>query len=135
MKSKAKVIRADEAKKDVSYDPPLQCFWGINDETTGHKTKIAVLRAVWPPGKRNAVHLHKFADNGMYVLRGKARLYVGEDREVLTCKAGDFIYIPAGEIHMVENASDEEEVEVIGIYGGVSNESQAGNVWIERPAV
>jgi uncharacterized RmlC-like cupin family protein len=60
------------------------------------------------PGGKTRIHHHGECETSIYILSGSARFTwgpTGLDHE-LTARAGDFVYIPAGEIHVEENASD-----------------------------
>jgi len=66
------------------------------------------------PGGRTEIHHHGECETSIYVLRGRARFYWGEDlRETIEAAEGDFIYVPAREVHVEENASDAEDLVVL----------------------
>jgi uncharacterized RmlC-like cupin family protein len=66
------------------------------------------------PGGRTEVHHHGQCETSIYILSGNARFYAGEGlRQVTDAEAGDFIYVPAFEVHVEENASEEEDLVVL----------------------
>lgn len=67
------------------------------------------------PGGKTRIHHHGPCETSIYILSGRARFTwgpTGLDHE-LGAKAGDFVYIPAGEIHVEENASPDEPLVVL----------------------
>ena len=66
------------------------------------------------PGGRTEVHHHGECETSIYILSGRARFYAGDDlREITDADEGDFIYVPAYEVHVEENASDSEDLVVL----------------------
>jgi uncharacterized RmlC-like cupin family protein len=67
------------------------------------------------PGAKTRIHHHGPCETSIYVLSGQARFTFGPTglEETFTAVAGDFVYIPAGEIHVEENASPTDELVVI----------------------
>jgi len=67
------------------------------------------------PGSKTRIHHHGPCETSIYVLSGQARFTFGPSglEDSFTADAGDFVYIPAGEIHVEENASDSEELVVV----------------------
>ena len=66
------------------------------------------------PGGRTEVHHHGECETSIYILAGRARFYSGEGlRDIVDAGEGDFIYVPAYEVHVEENASDEERLVVL----------------------
>ena len=65
-------------------------------------------------GGRTEIHHHGECETSIYILRGRARFYAGEGlREIVEATEGDFIYVPAFEVHVEENASDTDELVVL----------------------
>ena len=67
------------------------------------------------PGGATAIHHHGPCETSIYVLSGRARFTwgpTGRDEE-LVAEVGDFVYIPAGEVHVEENASSTEPLVVL----------------------
>jgi uncharacterized RmlC-like cupin family protein len=66
------------------------------------------------PGGRTEVHHHGDCETSIYILRGRARFYSGEGlRDIVDADEGDFIYVPAHEVHVEANASDAEPLVVL----------------------
>lgn len=67
------------------------------------------------PGSKTRIHHHGPCETSIYVLSGQARFTFGPTglEDTFTATAGDFVYIPAGEIHVEANASDVDELVVV----------------------
>ena len=67
------------------------------------------------PGAKTRIHHHGPCETSIYVLSGQARFTFGPTglEEALIAEAGDFVFIPAGEIHVEENASATDDLVVI----------------------
>src|SRR5262245_10725001 len=67
------------------------------------------------PGAKTRVHHHGPCETSIYVLSGSARYTFGPTgaESTFDADAGDFVYIPAGEIHVEANASDSEPLVVV----------------------
>ncbi len=86
---------------------------GVSGETAG---ACGIYMAYYrvPPGGRSVPHYHTNCETAVYLVKGHARAYCGDDlSEVEDVWPGDFVYIPPDEVHMVENASDSEWVEYV----------------------
>lgn len=63
---------------------------------------------------RTEIHHHGECETSIYILEGRARFYSGEGlSEIVEAHQGDFIFVPAFEVHVEENASDTEELIVL----------------------
>jgi uncharacterized RmlC-like cupin family protein len=67
------------------------------------------------PGGKTRIHHHGECETSIYVLSGSARYTWGPTglEEMMDAGTGDFVYIPAGEIHVEENASVTEPLVVL----------------------
>ena len=67
------------------------------------------------PGGRTRIHHHGECETSIYIVSGVARYTWGQTglESAIDAGAGDFIYIPAGEIHVEENASSTEPLVVV----------------------
>ena len=66
------------------------------------------------PGGRTEVHHHGECETSIYILRGRARFYAGEGlADVTDAAEGDFVYVPAYEVHVEENASATDDLVVL----------------------
>ena len=67
------------------------------------------------PGGRTRVHHHGPCETSIYIQAGRAHYTwgpTGSEHE-MDAAEGDFVYIPAGEIHVEENASAREPLVVV----------------------
>jgi uncharacterized RmlC-like cupin family protein len=67
------------------------------------------------PGGKTRIHHHGECETSIFVLSGRARYTWGPTglENAMDADAGDFVYIPAGEVHVEENASDSEPLVVL----------------------
>lgn len=67
------------------------------------------------PGERTRIHHHGDCETSIYILSGEARYTWGPTglEDQMTAVTGDVIYIPAGEVHVEENASPHEPLVVV----------------------
>jgi uncharacterized RmlC-like cupin family protein len=67
------------------------------------------------PGDRTRIHHHGTCETSIYILSGAASYTYGPTgvEHAFEATAGDFVYIPAGEIHVEANASDREPLVVV----------------------
>jgi uncharacterized RmlC-like cupin family protein len=67
------------------------------------------------PGEKTRIHHHGPCETSIYILSGIARYTFGPTglEETFDAAAGDFVFIPAGEIHVEENASTAEPLVVL----------------------
>jgi uncharacterized RmlC-like cupin family protein len=67
------------------------------------------------PGDKTRIHHHGDCETSIYIVSGAARYTWGPSglEHEMAASAGDFVYIPAGEIHVEENASNAEPLVVV----------------------
>ena len=67
------------------------------------------------PGAKTRVHHHGTCETSIFILEGSARYTWGPTglEQAMHAGTGDFVYIPAGEIHVEENASPTEPLVVV----------------------
>ncbi len=67
------------------------------------------------PGGKTRIHHHGDCETSIYIVSGVARYTWGATglEHAMDASAGDFVYIPAGEIHVEENASATEPLVVV----------------------
>ena len=67
------------------------------------------------PGGKTRIHHHGPCETSIYIVSGAARYTWGPTglEQSMGARAGDFVYIPAGEIHVEENASTDEALVVV----------------------
>jgi uncharacterized RmlC-like cupin family protein len=107
----ARVIRSAESY--IGKQGP-QYTGGISSESVG-------AQAIWlglieiPPGGRTKAHYHAEHETALYMLEGVVDMWYGEQLEQYDeCRAGDYIYIPAGVPHVAANRSMTEPARVVG---------------------
>ena len=130
---KAKIIKPVGLTADTRYGPKsLRATYGIEDKTV-ENPKMTMQHSVIPPGDRNQRHYHINCDAGMYIIKGRLKIFLGPDHEMeeAIVEAGDFAFVPAGVIHGLMNLSDTEEAELVATYSGVKSKEEAGVVLME----
>ena len=67
------------------------------------------------PGGKTRIHHHGPCETSIYIVSGSAQYTWGPTglEHEMSAEAGDFVYIPAGEIHVEENASASEPLVVV----------------------
>ena len=67
------------------------------------------------PGGRTRIHHHGECETSIFILSGRARYKWGPTglEQSMDAGEGDFVYIPAGEIHVEENVSATESLVVV----------------------
>lgn len=130
------VVRPAQIGTDTTYEPPLRIGFGINDKII-EGAKATMGRTILVAGaKANPTHYHTANDVCWYIMYGKIRAWFsrsdGSDRKEVILEGGDFVYIPAGAIHVISNASETEEASLIFCYIGVGNTDAAETVWVEK---
>lgn len=74
-------------------------------------TKIWFGRVSNEPGYRSYPHHHGEAETGGYVLKGRGRIYYGENyAEFVDMTEGDFVFVPPFMPHVEVNLSTTEEL-------------------------
>ena len=67
------------------------------------------------PGGKTRIHHHGECETSIFIVSGRARYTWGPTglEEAIEAGPADFIYIPAGEVHVEENASTTEPLVVV----------------------
>ena len=67
------------------------------------------------PGSRTRIHHHGPCETSIFILSGVARFTFGPTgiEDGFDATAGDFVYIPAGEVHVEANASATDQLVVV----------------------
>lgn len=130
------VVRQTNIGTDVSYEPPLRIGFGISDKTVD-SPRATMGRSILVPGAGpNPTHYHAANDVCWYILYGKIKLWYARsdasERKEVILEGGDFVYVPAGAIHVISNASQTEEASLVFCYIGVPNTDAAGTVWLSE---
>jgi uncharacterized RmlC-like cupin family protein len=131
--TKVRVIRGKDVRIDREYAPPFIGGEGIHSETVGMPIKMTMQRVVIPPGSRNQRHYHVKTEAGMHILKGRLKMFFGPDHEMeeAIAEAGDFVFVPRGEIHGLINLSNTEAAEIVSSYNSVGTPEEAQTVFVE----
>ncbi|MEA2632457.1 MAG: hypothetical protein QOE66_2676 [Chloroflexota bacterium] len=94
--------------------PGMERSIAISKSTVGSERLYSSIVST-APGDRTRIHHHGDCETSIFVLAGAARYTWGPTgvEDELAATAGDFIYIPAGEIHVEANASEREPLVVV----------------------
>jgi uncharacterized RmlC-like cupin family protein len=107
-------VRPHERSTSVGQTSDMERSIAVSADTVG---SVGLYSSVVTtgPGGRTRIHHHGECETSIFILSGRARYTWGATglEEALEAGAGDFIYIPAGEIHVEENASSTEPLVVI----------------------
>lgn len=96
-----------DGKQGFSY------FEGLSAQSVGAQG-ICLHLLVIPPGGRAKAHLHEKHETAIYMLKGEAHTWYGENlSEHLIVRAGEFLYIPAGMPHLPANLGKSDAVALI----------------------
>ena len=81
---------------------------GVTADTVG-ASRLWLGTVTAAPNEKGPPHHHGEAETGVYVLRGRLRVYFGEDfKEFVEAGPGDFIWVPPYVHHVEENPYDDE---------------------------
>ena len=100
----------------------LRVWWLVSRLETG-SDRVLVNITHFPPGKQHEVHRHPDHEEVLYILSGSGLHHTQE--AVIPVEQGAVTYTAAGEWHGFENNTD-EPVQVLGVWGGVSDYEQLG---------
>jgi uncharacterized RmlC-like cupin family protein len=86
----------------------------ISARTTGSASIYSSI-VTTAPGAKTRIHHHGTCETSIYVLEGRAHYTWGPTgvEQAMDAQAGDFVYIPAGEIHVEENANGHRPLVVV----------------------
>ena len=108
-----RVIRPHERNSATAQTPGMQREAGIAPET-------AACHSIWmgwvstDVGVQAGAHHHGDCESAIYVISGHVRFSWGERlQHSAEVGPGDFLFVPPNEIHMEENLSDTEPVELL----------------------
>ena len=105
------------AKEALSGNPgqnaDMERVIAVSRDTVGSDGLYSSIVTTAPLG-RTEIHHHGECETSIYILSGRARFYSGEElRDIVEAGQGDFVYVPAYEVHVEENASDDEPLVVL----------------------
>jgi uncharacterized RmlC-like cupin family protein len=107
-------VRPDERATSTGQNADMERSIAISADTVGSVGLYSSI-VTTAPGARTRIHHHGECETSIWILSGRARYRWGPTgvEDTMEAGAGDFVYIPAGEIHVEENASDEEPLVVV----------------------
>ena len=107
-------VRPDDRHTTIGQHPGMERSIAISKPTVGSVRLYSSIVST-APGDGTRIHHHGDCETSIYILSGVARYTWGPTGvdEAFDAIAGDFIYIPAGEIHVEANASATEPLVVV----------------------
>ena len=110
----ARRIRPRDRRVQQGEHPGLSREIAISNPTVGSEGIYASV-LVTPPGGSTRIHHHGECESSIYIVSGRAKFTwgpTGTEHELIA-DPGDFVYIPAGEVHAESNVSLTEPLEVV----------------------
>lgn len=107
-------VTPDQRLTSIGQHADMERSIAVSARTTGSSGLYSSV-VTTAPGAKTRVHHHGPCETSIYVLAGRARFTFGPTgvEDALDGEAGDFVYIPAGEIHVEANASPTEPLVVV----------------------
>ena len=105
------------AKAELAGNPgqnaDMERVIAVSRDTVGSGRLYSSIVTTAPLG-RTEIHHHGECETSIYILSGRARFYSGDGlRDIVDAEQGDFVYVPAFEVHVEENSSDSEALVVL----------------------
>ena len=101
-------------------EQPLSMAAGAFQRRVGVSADVGGAARLWSalvelaPGAVSQPHHHAECESSIYMLEGEARFYAGERLEQrVDANAGDFILVPAHEVHVEQNRSQTRALRMI----------------------
>jgi quercetin dioxygenase-like cupin family protein len=129
--AKFAIVDSEKIAKDVTYEPPLVIAFGVDKRSVDSKT-VTMGRTIIPPGGRNPAH-HHTCEAAFFVRKGRIKAYIGDERKEYVVHENQFVFVPPGLIHGIENLSATETAELVFTYGNCPSKDDAGTTFVERP--
>ena len=110
----ARRITPRERSTSAGQNDDMERSIAISTETVGAAGLYSSVVTTAPGGKTR-IHHHGECETSIWIVSGRARYTFGPTgvEDTFDAGAGDFVYIPAGEVHVEENASDAEPLVVV----------------------
>lgn len=107
-------ITAAERATSVGQNNDMERSIAVSADTVGSVGLYSSVVTTGPAGKTR-IHHHGECETSIYIVSGRARYTWGPTglEQAMEAEAGDFIYIPAREVHVEENASQDEALVVV----------------------
>lgn len=101
-------------------EQPLSVAAGAFQRRVGVSADVAGAQHLWSalvelaPGAVSQPHHHAECESSIYMLEGEARFYSGDRLDqCVDASAGDFILVPAHEVHVEQNRSQTRALRMI----------------------
>ena len=108
-----KVVHGTQPASTTTQTRGMERRPGIDGNTAG-ASKIWLGHVTCTPNTMGPPHHHGEAETAAYVLKGRIRVYFGEDfKESVEGGPGDFIFVPAHLPHIEGNPYDDEAEAVL----------------------
>jgi len=107
-------ISPDDRQTTIGQHAGMERSIAISGPTVGSNRLYSSIVST-APGDRTRIHHHGDCETSIYILSGVAHYTWGPTglEDGMDAVAGDFVYIPAGEIHVEANASQSEPLVVV----------------------
>jgi uncharacterized RmlC-like cupin family protein len=98
----------------TGQNPDMERAIAVSAPVAGSTNLYSSIVTTAPSGKTR-IHHHGPCETSIYIVSGSARYTWGASglEHEMAAAAGDFVYIPAGEVHVEENASTSEPLVVV----------------------
>lgn len=111
--SQPRVVHGPQSGDNTAQTSGMERRPGIDGNTSG-ASKVWMGHVTAAPNTMSPPHHHGDAETAGYVLKGKVRVYFGEDfKEYVEAGPGDFLYVPANTPHIEGNPYDETAEAII----------------------
>jgi uncharacterized RmlC-like cupin family protein len=103
-----------ELRKSTGQNADMERAIAVSRSTVGSERLYSSIVTTAPRGKTR-IHHHGECETSIYIVSGTARYTWGPTglEHAMQAAAGDFVYIPAGEVHVEENASTDQPLVVV----------------------
>jgi len=103
-----------ELRMSTGQNADMERAIAVSRSTVGSERLYSSIVTTAPRG-RTRIHHHGECETSIYIVSGAARYTWGPTgvEHEMQAATGDFVYIPAGEIHVEENASTEQPLVVV----------------------
>ena len=107
-------IRPEERSTSTGQNADMERSIAISAERVGSVGLYSSM-VTTAPGAKTRIHHHGECETSIWIVSGEARYTFGPTglEETFDAGRGDFVYIPAGEVHVEENASATEPLVVL----------------------
>lgn len=108
-----KLVRPEDRSHETTQTPGMERAAGVSAQTSGAE-RIWMGHVTMPAGSVSGVHHHGESENGIYILKGRARFEFGDELEnVIEAGPGDFVYVPPFVLHREINLDVDQPIEEV----------------------